>query len=592
MTSRDRWPLSVVLTLAPLWFAAILYRGLWTPDEPREADIAWRMSIQSDRTLPQLAEQPFLEKPPLTYWASGASLRLFGDTPAAARTPNLLYALVTSLGVGTLGFAMAGADVALLAALSVGTLLIALRVTVWLAPDAGLLAGCTISLLGAYLGYCAGESRRKLLGYTLMHVGAAMGFMAKSAPGWLVPALALFTLIAWERRWSELRRWELYAGFILQLAIIGPWLYAVTRTAHGEDALRALFWHNLVGRFTKIAAPAALDYTTGHRNSPGKYLRELPTYLLPWTLLAVAAATRAWSRVRANDRSGTAWRFAVASILPFLTLLSVAATARDVYAGPIMPGFALLIGLWAGDSSARSHLDRLAVRGTWVLVVLLAGALALTLCVFAAGASGPVRVVDVVTAVAIVVAIVILLRLAVLQGRRGQLPAAIASTCVAHVAALVLFALAAFPTIDRWQNLGGLALHIYVDAHNHELALLDPDETTIAMLDHGLATRFTILTTGTSDASVAVRSWLQTGGASPRILVKLPGSGRGELSSMLDAGRGHRSPDDDGIAAMLVNERAAAIVGRYELPHGRRYALLGPAASDNGARAYALAHGG
>jgi hypothetical protein len=29
-----------------------------------------------------------------------------------------------------------------------------------------------------------------------MHLGAAVGFMAKSAPGWLVPALALLALIA------------------------------------------------------------------------------------------------------------------------------------------------------------------------------------------------------------------------------------------------------------------------------------------------------------------------------------------------------------------------------------------------------------
>ena len=70
-----------------------------------------------------------------------------------------------------------------------------------------------------------------------MHAGAAIGFMAKSGPGWLVPALALLTLIVWERRWSELRRWELYAGLVLQALIIGPWLLAVARSAHGADAV-------------------------------------------------------------------------------------------------------------------------------------------------------------------------------------------------------------------------------------------------------------------------------------------------------------------------------------------------------------------
>src|SRR5256885_11526259 len=103
-----------------------------------------------------------------------------------------------------------------------------------------------------------------------MHFGAAIGFMAKSAPGWLVPALALVALIVWERRWSELRRWELYAGLVLQGLVIGPWVLAVARTEHGADALRALFLDNVVGRFTRVAAPPPLDYTNRHHNTAGQ----------------------------------------------------------------------------------------------------------------------------------------------------------------------------------------------------------------------------------------------------------------------------------------------------------------------------------
>src|SRR5258705_4910720 len=92
-------------------------RGLWTPDEPREADIAWRMSQQSDRTVPQLAGTPFLEKPPLSYWMSAAAISLFGDSAAGARAPNLLYAAITALAVCALALALPGdAASALLAA--------------------------------------------------------------------------------------------------------------------------------------------------------------------------------------------------------------------------------------------------------------------------------------------------------------------------------------------------------------------------------------------------------------------------------------------------------------------------------------------
>ncbi|HEX4648289.1 MAG TPA: glycosyltransferase family 39 protein, partial [Steroidobacteraceae bacterium] len=329
----------IVLALAPLWVAGIFGRGLWTPDEPREADIAWRMSRQADRTLPELAGTPFLEKPPLSYWMSAAAISAFGDSPAAARAPNVLYALITAVAVGALALAMqTGAVAALIAALVAASALTAFRVSVWLASDACLLAGNALALLGAWHGYRSPAGAVKAAGYTLMHLGAAVGFMAKSAPGWLVPALALGTLIVWERRWSELLRWELYAGLLLQALIIGPWIFAVSRTEHGADALRALFWNNVVGRFTRIAAPAALDYTSGHRNTPGKYLFELPLYLLPWSFVVAAALARAWRRVRGPDPQATAWRFALCASVPFLVLLSLAATARDIYAAPAILG--------------------------------------------------------------------------------------------------------------------------------------------------------------------------------------------------------------------------------------------------------------
>src|SRR5689334_109813 len=64
------------------------------------------MSQQSDRTLPHLADIPFLEKPPLSYWLSGASIQRFGDSAAAARAPNVLYAIATALSLGALAYAM------------------------------------------------------------------------------------------------------------------------------------------------------------------------------------------------------------------------------------------------------------------------------------------------------------------------------------------------------------------------------------------------------------------------------------------------------------------------------------------------------
>ena len=575
------------MALAPLWLVGMFGRGLWTPDEPREADIAWRMSQQSDGTLPQLAGVPFLEKPPLSYWMSAAGLRLFGDSAQAARAPNLLYAVIGALSVAALAFAMQmDAAATVIATLVATSALMALRVSVWLAPDACLLGGSALALLGAWRGYRAAPGSAKAAGYALMHLGAAAGFMAKSAPGWLVPALALLTLIVWERRWQELRRWELYAGLALQALIIGPWLLAVAREPHAGETLRVLFWHNLVGRFTQVASPLALDYTSGHRNFPGKYLLELPLYLLPWTLVVAAALMRAWRRARARNTAGTAWRFALCASVPFLVLLSLAATARDIYAAPALLGLGLLSGLWVHDAAHSPRpADHLAVRLSGYLMGVLAWALAAALAVL--GAAGAARAAhSVAAALAVLVVVHGALLLAARATRAGDFQRSLAWLYSGYAAAFCLAALIVLPVIDRWQDLPALAQRIHADTAHERLALLDPDETTIAMLDRGLRTPFTLLSStdaaGGAGAPASpqhlVTGWFTTEGSRARVLVLLPGHAPGPVSRRLARflPRTARGDESDGLAGALIADGSATLVGRYELPQGRRYALLGP----------------
>jgi 4-amino-4-deoxy-L-arabinose transferase-like glycosyltransferase len=568
----------IVLALAPLWLTGLFDRGLWTPDEPREADIAWRMSWQEERALPQLAGTPFLEKPPLTYWMAAGAISALGDSAGAARTPNLLYCVIAALAIGSLGLAMQlEALPALIAALVAASAITAYRVAIWLAPDACLLAGCAVALLGAWCGYRSPPGARKAAGYALLHLGAAIGFMAKSAPGWVVPGLALLTLIAWERRWRELRRWELYAGFALQALIIGPWLAAVARTAHGSDALVTLFWHNLVGRFTQVTAPAGLDYTSGHHNSPGKYLLGLPVYLLPWTLVVAAALARAWSGMRDSGARGTAWRFALCASFPLLVLLSLAATARDIYVAPALLGFGLLAGLWAEAAQrAPTRLDRLAVLGTFALVALMAVAWALVLGVLAASGAGAWGL-CVAVAIGVLSGAAAALAYALRVLRRGTLPGSLAWAYVAYVVAVCLAARPILPVVDRWQDLPALAVRIHADTAHEALALLDPDETTLAMLDHGLRTSFTVLTSAGAPRA-AVSAWFADRGPGSRVLVLLPGHADGAVTELLARYHPLAAPGD-GVAGALTAEGVAALMQRYELPQGRRYALLAPPAA-------------
>jgi hypothetical protein len=239
--------------------------------------------------LPSRPGRPCRETPPLSDWAGALAARLFGDSSGELRLPNVLYALMLALAMGALGYALDGAVPAVVAALVAGSAITAFRVSLWLAPDACLLAACAVAGLGASLGYPAAPGRRKLCGPLLVHAGAAAGFRAKSAGGSRVRGLTRLTVIAWERRSSEVKRGERYARFLPRALIIGPWRIAMSRTARGAHAPRVMFGYNLAGRFMTIAAPPAYPPTGAHRNTFGKYCVQLPVYRLPWPALAAVA---------------------------------------------------------------------------------------------------------------------------------------------------------------------------------------------------------------------------------------------------------------------------------------------------------------
>ena len=67
------------------------------PDETRYAEIPREMLAAGDLVVPRLNGVPYFEKPPLLYWVNAASLRVFGETPWAARLPTRLAGLGTLL---------------------------------------------------------------------------------------------------------------------------------------------------------------------------------------------------------------------------------------------------------------------------------------------------------------------------------------------------------------------------------------------------------------------------------------------------------------------------------------------------------------
>jgi 4-amino-4-deoxy-L-arabinose transferase-like glycosyltransferase len=447
------------------------------------------------------------------------------------------------------------------------TFLLSYQVAIWLATDAPLLAAVSVALLGMYRGFYATCRRERLHGYLLMHAALGAGFLCKSAVAWMVPTMALVVLALWEKRWREFLRWELYAGLIVQAAMILTWVGFVYAGTDGPAHLKVFFWNNLVGRFTRIDAPNELQYATAHRNSPGKYLIELPLYLAPWTLLVAAAARRAWRERKTPFDDYRTVRFALAASLPSLGILSMAATARNIYLAPALPGFALLLAWWAREITRHAEpWDRRALRATAVLLML--GAIVFAVALGVAGTDAwnsigsPVAFV-VVSALGLVAAVWLVVR--AWTAARGQVLRAQGSLFLAYCALLVGPASQLYSRVDTWQDLGSIARAIGHDSGGKPLILFAPDETTRAMIDMYARTAVDVVA-GPID-SAAIARLKADSGSHPQSLVVVQIPGRS--GSILQ--RPHDEPE-----LSWLSTAGLRLAKSYSLPNGRRYALLEP----------------
>jgi 4-amino-4-deoxy-L-arabinose transferase-like glycosyltransferase len=576
-----RSPLALLSTaLLVVWCVGILGRGYWTPDEPREADIAWRMSWQPQKAVPLLAGEAFCEKPPLTYWLAAVPIRLMGAEAWAARLPNLLYAMVTALGVGLLARRSAGRAAGVVGAAAISTFLLSYQVAIWLATDAPLLAAVSIALLGAYQGFYAAHTRERLRGYLLMHAALGLGFLCKSAVAWMVPVLAIISLAIWEKRWRELFRWELYVGLALQAAIIGTWVWFVYVGDDGPAHLKVFFWNNLVGRFTHVDAPNELQYAAAHRNSPGKYLIELPLYLAPWTLLVIAAGRRAWLLRGSSFDDYRPVRFALACSLPPLAMLSVAATARNIYLAPALPGVAVLLAWWTQETlKGPDRWDIRALRATAALLLL--GVAVFTAALGVIGADGwntmnSQAAFVMIASVGLIVAAWLALRAwnaAPAQAQRAQW-----SLLLAYCALLVGPASQVYARADTWQDLASIARDIRQDAAGKRLILFAPDETTRAIIDMYARTSVSLIP-GPIDAAGIQRLRTEVL-AAPKslVVVQLPGRASAVAQRLARyfglRQSGPAQPPDSKSEPAWLGEAHLGVAKSYSLPNGRRYALL------------------
>jgi 4-amino-4-deoxy-L-arabinose transferase-like glycosyltransferase len=294
MTRRERTQLLL------LWFflglLPLLVRPLWEPDEARYAEIPREMLASGDWLTPHLNGVLYFEKPPLQYWLSALSMKLFGLSGAAARLPLALASGLMIWAAWRLAKRL-GAREPLWAPFMAATGLLAFLVGQLLTLDA-LFSAFLVAGIAAFVEAVArrwdGSPSR---GWTLLTFLLLAGAMLTKglAEVILTGGILLFSLVfAW--RDAGLRKAVLRTaldplGWLLYLVLVVPWFWAVNRANPGHAQF--FFIHEHFTRF--LTHEHARQGSDNWLLDKFYFIGILALGLLPWLSATVVGLKRTWT---------------------------------------------------------------------------------------------------------------------------------------------------------------------------------------------------------------------------------------------------------------------------------------------------------
>ena len=313
-------------------------RGLNEPDEGRYANIAMAMAAPGgDWWEPHQSGYGHYDKPPLVYWATALSFRVFGLNDWAARLPALLGAWCALAGLGWAAVRLRGSRVAWWAVLIAGTSLQFWAMGRLLSPDILLTGWCSLAI-GAWAECRHRQGAWKFWGLSLLFW--TLAWWTKATPA-LIPLAGLAAGV-WLTGDRPGRRALRLAALLPAIIVLGsPWFLGML---HRYPELKTFFFgRELAGRLA-----GRVDGRHGSK------LYYLPVCLIGWLPWWPGGAWLLW-RERARLFAGRfaeqwrAWRQRLGIegwiVLVGLLIFSCASSK--------LPSYPVILAPWAALGVAR-----------------------------------------------------------------------------------------------------------------------------------------------------------------------------------------------------------------------------------------------
>ncbi len=330
MTAYFRKNLFVIVFSASslfLLFWSLGSKELWG-SEDRWAEITREMFLSGDYFHPTINNEPYFDKPLLSYWFIAITARVTGSlNELSTRIPSAVAGLIALWATFIMARRMWSEKTA---ATAVWILLTSYGFIFWARTAAADMANLTAVIL-AVAWYQLRKEKLGFLTYLVFYLICFTGAHAKGLAAVAIPLIAVFADVLVFRTWKK----HICISHVVAMAIgfavyLFPFIFAsMTNSGYTSDGLYLVFREN-IERFLN---------PFDHKEPFFVYFYYLPQLLIPWSLIFIGAVISVFYGFRKLDKN-TVWLL-LASLLIFM-FFTASGSRRVYYIMPILPFCAIL----------------------------------------------------------------------------------------------------------------------------------------------------------------------------------------------------------------------------------------------------------
>lgn len=285
----NRTLFTVLAACLVVWVLGMVLIPVMDIDAAQYASISREML--ENKSYLQVYDQghDYLDKPPMLFWLSAASMKLFGVHDWAYRLPSFLFILLAVYATYRLALLFYHKTVAQLSALVLATSQAVFLIVHDVRCDTMLMGWVAFSLWQMAAWYQDKQWKH----FVLAFAGIAGGMMTKGPIALMVPVFAFLPHFTLRREWKQFFRWEYLLGIVIIAILLVPMsigLYEQFDQHPGkiiggvpiQSGLRFYYWTQSFGRYTGENRYHEMSYFTF-------LLENMLWSFLPWILCFLLA---------------------------------------------------------------------------------------------------------------------------------------------------------------------------------------------------------------------------------------------------------------------------------------------------------------